>query len=411
MTRPAVSVVVPFSGDREEAARVAATLRRIVLRAEDELIVVDNSNSPCFPESRGIATVRAAGEPSSYYARNTGAALAKRPWILFTDADCAPDAAILDSYFSQAPADRCGAIAGGIRGAPDQPGILARWARWRAILDQRHGTGHAFRPFGSTANLLVRGAAFEDAGGFCEGIRSGGDAELCWRLQDLGWSLEERPDAFVEHRHRERVSSLIRQASRYGRGRAWLERRFPACPPPAGVAGEIARSLAAVPYHALCGRFERSAFRGIDLLFAVAMAAARFLSNRPAGGIRVQRSTTTALVESFPADHPALAREGRLRIEARRRAARVHAHETRGLDLAFAEDDGRLDRALAVAHLAVRHPVRVLRHRGSEDAGQVAAQALRALRARGELLPLDEFGDAAAGSIAALTGLRRRDRR
>ena len=408
MTRPAVSVVVPFAGDEAEAARTTAALRRIDLRADDELIVVDNASPPCFPEHPGFVTVRAAGEPSSYYARNTGAALATRPWILFTDADCMPNAAILDGFFGDAPADRCGAVAGGIRGAPGQTAILARWARWRAVLDQRHGIGHAFRPFGSTANLLVRRAAFDDAGGFCEGIRSGGDADLCWRLQDLGWELEERPGAFVEHHHRERIAGLVRQAARYGRGRAWLERRFADCPPPSGVAREIARSLAAVPYHALLGRFERSAFRGIDCLFAVAMALARLLSNRPAGGVRVPRSRTTVLVGSFPAEPIALPRKESFRIEAGGRAARVRAHETRGLELAFAEDDGRLDRALAAVQLASRHPLRALRNRRRGHVGRDAARALRALRAQGELLPVDEPGAAAAESIAALTGLRTR---
>jgi GT2 family glycosyltransferase len=410
LSRPGVTVIVPFAGDSDEAQRTAKALLSLDLHSGDELIVVDNSESSCFPEltEPGTCTVRAAGESSSYYARNSGAALAKRPWLLFTDADCLPDRAILDAYFEHAPADRCGVVAGGIRGVPDQTAFLARWARWRAILHQRHGTAHPFRPFGSTANLLVRRAAFEDAGGFCEGIRSGGDAELCWRLQDLDWGLEERPAAFVEHRHRERIGSLVRQAARYGRGRAWLERRFPDCPPPAGVLREAGRALTAVPYHALCGRYERAGFRAVDCLFAIAMASARILSNRPVGRLSVARSKATVLAGSFPAERVTLPPEGTFRIEARRRATRVRAQELRDLDIAYAEDDCAADRARATLQLMCRHPLRALRMRAAGGGAYEPARALRALRAGGELVPIDESGDAAAGSISALTGLRRR---
>ena len=38
------------------------------------------------------------------------------------------------------------------------------------------------RPYAQTAHCAVRRSAFEAVGGFREDIRSGGDADLCFRL-------------------------------------------------------------------------------------------------------------------------------------------------------------------------------------------------------------------------------------
>lgn len=409
MRRPAVSVIVPFSGTREQAAGLVEALGRVELRRGDEIVLADNSPTSAAVATAGgetLAVVPAAGEASSYFARNTGAAASSRNWLLFTDADCVVDPSILDEYFREPLPDSCGAVAGGIRAAPDQTALLARWARWRAILDQRHGTGHPYRPFGSTANLLVRRAAFEAAGGFCEGIRSGGDADLCWRLQELGWTLEERPAAFVEHTHRERLGPLLRQATRYGRGRAWLERRFPDCPAPAAVARGIARSIAAVPYHALHARRERAMFRAIDALFALAMTLARALPNRPPGGRAIERAAITVLVDRFPSQATAVPDEPGVRVEAAGRARQVDAAAVRGRALAYAEDDAALDRVLALAWLLLRRPVRVLHALASGRGLAEAPVAARAMRARGDLDPRDEAGAETARAITVLTGMR-----
>src|SRR5436190_688694 len=56
--------------------------------------------------------------------------------------------------------------------------------------------------YAQTANCAVRRTAFAAAGGFVETARSGADADLCFRLRDAGWTLEERPAAAAIHRSR-----------------------------------------------------------------------------------------------------------------------------------------------------------------------------------------------------------------
>ena len=104
----------------------------------------------------------------------------------------------------------------------------------------------------ATGNLLVRRAAFEEVGGFADGIRSGGDVDLCWRLQDAGWELERRPEATVEHHHRDDLGSFLAMVARYGAGSRWLNERRPGAAPRwplatglLGSARDIAAHLAA----------------------------------------------------------------------------------------------------------------------------------------------------------------------
>jgi GT2 family glycosyltransferase len=269
-----VSVICPLGGPRADVPAALARLGRIKRAPSDEILLVDNTAAGNLEANHdaesGIRIVAAPAEFSSYYARNVGAKMAVGEWLLFLDGDCIPSEAILDEYFAQEiPAD-CGAIAGGVLPVPNQTGLLVRYAQTRGILDQGLALRHAFRPYGATANLLVRTAAFNELGGFSEGIRSGGDADFCWRLQDRHWTLESRPNAFVHHLHREDLWDMLRQFARYGRGRAWLRQRYPEAPAEANLlkgfssaAGGIARSL-------VRGRFESALFSALDFGLVVA---------------------------------------------------------------------------------------------------------------------------------------------
>ena len=95
------------------------------------------------------------------------------------------------------------------------------------------------------------------------GIRSGGDVDFCWRLQRAGWTLEQRPEARVEHHHREDLASFLAMVARYGAGSRWLNERHPGAAPRwplvaglVGSAGDVARAtLLARPARA--GRLPR----------------------------------------------------------------------------------------------------------------------------------------------------------
>jgi glycosyltransferase involved in cell wall biosynthesis len=272
VSRPTVSVVVPFRGDAGGAQRTLAAVRRLQLREGDELVLADNSDDGVLADlaDGGVRVVRATRERSSYHARNTGASEARGDWLLFIDADCVPAADLLDAYFVGPVPDRCAILAGEISGDRSQGGLMPRYARSRNYLSQTEGLHGKAGTAGATANLLVRRAAFEAVGGFAEGIRSGGDVDLCWRLRGQGWTLEYRAAAGVEHRHRETVLGFMGQVARYAAGARWLDSRHPGSSPRWPLLHGLLGSARDIAANLLRGHVEEATFRAIDGLGLVA---------------------------------------------------------------------------------------------------------------------------------------------
>jgi GT2 family glycosyltransferase len=275
-----VSVVVPFGGG--ETDRLRAALGTLDLGSHDEVIVADNSGGAAAALGEVAAVVPATGERSSYHARNAGAAVAGGEWILFMDDDCTPREGLLAAYFAEPPGERTGALAGEILGAPGQDALAARYARDRKVLSQTDGLYGRGRTIAATGNLMARRTAFEELGGFVEGIRSGGDVDFCLRLQAAGWELAFRPHAAVHHRHRESVTGLLRTFARYGSGARWLGERYPGTSSRWPLSTrELVRVGADAARHSLRGEREEAAFRLIDGAGLVAHNVGWRSSNRP----------------------------------------------------------------------------------------------------------------------------------
>ena len=283
--RPPVTIIVPFYGDERAASTTMAALREIELRESDELLVADNTPDGVLAE-RFEEGFRTALTRQPYSARNEAAARAANAWLLFTDADCRPREDLLDAYFEPVPDERVGALAGEIVAADgDSPTLAQRYAADRRLLSSELFLAHPYKPMGVTANLLVRRAAFDAIGGFAERIRSGGDADLCWRLQDAGWSIEHRPHAIVAHEHRATIRALLRQSARTAAGTRWLESRHPGFHATAGSGGRAARALAGTVAWPLRGKPERGAYKAIELLVIGTEHVGRLAGNaRPPEG-------------------------------------------------------------------------------------------------------------------------------
>lgn len=229
--RPAVDVIAPVAADAVVVRAVLDRLRALHLRPGDTITVVDNRGVGVTDPDVLVATdVR-----TSYYARNAGAARGTAPWLLFLDDDVDPPADLLDRLFDPVPGDTTGVLAGAVHDSDPGPrGSMAeRYAYLKSSMSQAItlAPDRGDRGFAQTANAAVRRVAFERVGGFRPDVRSGGDADLCWRVRAAGFELEHRPDAAVVHRNRRTVGAMLGQRFRHGTGAAWLDAEHPGAMP------------------------------------------------------------------------------------------------------------------------------------------------------------------------------------
>jgi len=229
VTRPAVDVVIPVAGTAVRVADVVTRARALTLREGDTVTVVDN---------RGVGVddpdvIVADAVRTSYYARDAGARRGSAPWLVFLDADAHAPPHLLDRLFADEPGPRTAVLAGAIvdePAGPDAPAAL-RYAELKGSMSQETTLERGPWAFAQTANCAVRREAFESVGGFRARARSGGDADLCWRLAEAGWELERRAGAAVVHRNRVTVASMLAQRFRHGSGAGWLAREHPGAMP------------------------------------------------------------------------------------------------------------------------------------------------------------------------------------
>jgi len=287
-TRPAVDIVVPFAGPRAALERIATALSAIRIAPDDTIVIVDNTAGGAGDavETGVVRVVRADRVPSSYFARNRGAAVGENEWVVFLDADVDPPADLVDAYFARLPHDTTGMLVGAVRDVPPdgalRPTAAVRYAHLRAVIDQEGTMSNPRWAYAKTANCAVRRSAFDALGGFREDIRSGGDADLCFRLKEAGWKLEWRREAEVVHRSREGVRDLLRQRAKHGSGSEWLNRRYPGFSPrprPVRVAASAVRRMLAGTLALARGNRDKMLVDYLDAASNCAFELGRFASN------------------------------------------------------------------------------------------------------------------------------------
>jgi hypothetical protein len=77
-------------------------------------------------------------------------------------------------------------------------------------------------------NMSFRRSALLEVEGFDPIYRAAGDdVDLCWRIQDKGYTIGFHPSAFVWHHRRNSIKAYWRQQKGYGKAEALLEGKWP----------------------------------------------------------------------------------------------------------------------------------------------------------------------------------------
>jgi len=97
--------------------------------------------------------------------------------------------------------------------------------------------------------MAFRKRCLQIIGGFDPQFRvAGDDVDVCWRLQQRGWTLGFSPAAVVWHHRRNSVRAYLRQQKGYGRAEAMLEKKWPEKYNAAGHPTWAGRIYGGVPY-------------------------------------------------------------------------------------------------------------------------------------------------------------------
>jgi GT2 family glycosyltransferase len=176
---------------------LGSVVRAAAGRSDAEVIVVDHAStdgsSALLPLIAPNARIVALGAGTAALARNRGAAAATGTYLCFLDADVRVPADYLDrlsAVLAETGADAAGCTVT----APVTAGWIAR--TW----DLLHApSSDGWRPWLAAANFAVRRDAFEQVGGFSEGLITGEDAELCLRLTGAGVRIFEALRLSADH--------------------------------------------------------------------------------------------------------------------------------------------------------------------------------------------------------------------
>jgi GT2 family glycosyltransferase len=225
---PRISVVVcSYNGAR--------TIRDCLVGLRDldypnyEVIVVNDGSkdrTAAITEEFGFQLI-STGNRGLSSARNTGAEAASGEIVAYIDDDAYPDPQWL-SYLADTFMTSEHAAVGGPNIAPPGGGFISECVA--------HSPGGPVQVLVSDreaehipgCNMAFRKSALMKIGGFDPQFRSAGDdVDVCWRLQDRGWTIGFNPSAMVWHHRRNSVRMYWKQQQGYGKAEALLEAKWP----------------------------------------------------------------------------------------------------------------------------------------------------------------------------------------
>lgn len=225
MTR--ASIIIPALNEAENLSCTLPLVRK-QMGPRDELIVIDNGSTDGTAAIANEFATRVVHEPvrGRSRARNRGIQVAAGDLLLFLDADCRPAPNWLRLMLEPFGDSRIGCVAGEIRLIYDA-NELGAYLKAKGHLSQAVNFNHPFLPYAGSGNVAFRREVLNVIGGFDEGLYSGHDADICWRMQlETDYRIVLAADASVDHFQSLTLAALVRQKRRHAYGSVLLFKKY-----------------------------------------------------------------------------------------------------------------------------------------------------------------------------------------
>lgn len=226
---PSFSVIVCSHNGNHLIRDCFDALRSLDYPVFDVVVVDDGSTDGTgdTAEAYGFTVIRTANEGLSH-ARNVGLQAARGELVAYIDDDAYPDPQWL-RYLATVFGSSDFVGVGGPNLVPAADGAIAQ-----CVANSPGGPIHVLLGDREAehipgCNMAFRREALEAIGGFDSQFRTAGDdVDVCWRLQEQGWSIGFSPAAVVWHRRRASIRAYWKQQRGYGKAEALLEAKWPA---------------------------------------------------------------------------------------------------------------------------------------------------------------------------------------
>lgn len=226
---PKVSVVVCAYNAERTMDSCLASLKDLNYPNYEVIVVNDGSTDYTLKITQRYDYVRIISQENKglSVARNVGIAAATGEIVAYTDSDCVVDPDWLTYVVEKLLSSGLSAVGGPNLPPPEDslvPSCVAvsPGAPTHVLLSDEvaeHIAG---------CNMAFRRSVLEEIGGFDPLFRAAGDdVDLCWRLQDNGYTIGFSPAAVVWHFRRNTVAAYLKQQRGYGKAEALVYFKHP----------------------------------------------------------------------------------------------------------------------------------------------------------------------------------------
>ncbi|HUB97094.1 MAG TPA: glycosyltransferase [Stellaceae bacterium] len=226
---PRVSVVVCAYNAERTMEPCLASLERLNYPDYEVIVVNDGSKDRTLEISERFGYCRIISQENKglSVARNVGAEAATGEIVAYTDSDCVADADWLTYLVAKMEASDLVACGGPNFPPPEDDLVPA------AVAVSPGGPTHVLLADDvaehiAGCNMAFRRDVLRGLGGFDPIYRAAGDdVDICWRLQDAGYTIGFSPAAVVWHFRRNTVRAYIGQQRGYGKAEALVYSKHP----------------------------------------------------------------------------------------------------------------------------------------------------------------------------------------